>query len=228
MRTHRASGSLRPSDPFKPLKQAGVSLFVALIALVGLGLAAVALVRTVDTDALVIGNLGFKKAATSVADQAAEVAIVWLTNNAVPATLYYIQENAGYYPAAYNALDPTGTETVADGDTHVLVDWEGDDCASAESSHTACLAPVRNAAQSNGYAAHYVITRMCAVPGDPNGIGNSCLTPLSTSSSSPKRGGLDYSDYARFVNEGLPYFRVIVRVDGPRNTVSYTETMVHF
>ena len=25
-----------------------------------------------------------------------------------------------------------------------------------------------------------------------------------------------------------PYFRIIVRIEGPRNTVSYTESLVHF
>ena len=28
--------------------------------------------------------------------------------------------------------------------------------------------------------------------------------------------------------QASPYYRIIVRVEGPRNTVSYTESLVHF
>ena len=42
-------------------RQRGVSLIFALMALAVISLAAVALVRSVDTTSLVIGNLGFKQ-----------------------------------------------------------------------------------------------------------------------------------------------------------------------
>ena len=46
-------------------KQQGVVLFIALVALVVMSLAAVALIRSVDTNTLIGGNLSFKQAATT-------------------------------------------------------------------------------------------------------------------------------------------------------------------
>jgi hypothetical protein len=52
--------------------QRGVSLLFALLALAAMLLAAVGLVRSVDSGARVLGNLGFKQAATAAADRTAE------------------------------------------------------------------------------------------------------------------------------------------------------------
>ena len=64
--------------PARRTAQRGVSLLFALMALAAMLLAAVALVRSVDSGALVLGNLGFKQEATQAADRAAEVARAWL------------------------------------------------------------------------------------------------------------------------------------------------------
>ena len=55
--------------------QQGIVLFIALIALVVMSLAAVALIRSVDTNTLIAGNLSFKQAATTSADAGVEAAI---------------------------------------------------------------------------------------------------------------------------------------------------------
>ena len=59
-------------------QQRGVVLFLALIALVIMSLAAVALIRSVDTNTLIAGNLSFKQAATTSADAGTEAAIAML------------------------------------------------------------------------------------------------------------------------------------------------------
>ena len=48
------------------IKQRGVVLFIALIALVAMSLAAVALVRSVDTATIIAGNLAFKQSELSL------------------------------------------------------------------------------------------------------------------------------------------------------------------
>lgn len=58
------------------LKQRGVVLFFALIALVAMSLAAVALIRSVDTSTLIAGNLAFKQATKNSAEAGIEAAIV--------------------------------------------------------------------------------------------------------------------------------------------------------
>ena len=48
--------------------QRGVILFVALIVLVAMSLTGIALIRSVDTNVLVAGNLAFRQGATAAAD----------------------------------------------------------------------------------------------------------------------------------------------------------------
>jgi type IV pilus assembly protein PilX len=50
----------------------------------------------------------------------------------------------------------------------------------------------------------------------------------SATGSSPIKGELNYAEAMRFASSAGPYFRIIVRVQGARNTVSFTETIVHF
>lgn len=229
METHFVSGTGAPARRRRPpqmlaVRQEGVSVYVALLAVVVLSLASVALLRSVETGSLVVSNVALKKGATVVADQAAEAAITWIGDNISGNTLYEDIPGSGYYSNSREALDPIGTGTDA---SRVLVDWDANSCANQGS---ACLQAVTpgDTTDVNGYTASYVILRLCATSGDPNAIGNSCLMPAASITTSPKRGGLDYSDYVRFAGESGPYFRILVRARGPRNTTSFTETIVHF
>ena len=58
--------------------QRGMSMLFALMALVILGLGAVALTRSVDTGTLIMGNLGFKQDTLAASSSGAEQAIAWL------------------------------------------------------------------------------------------------------------------------------------------------------
>ena len=203
----------------------GIALMVVLIALLLMSLAAVGLIRMVDTSNLVVGNLAFKQGTTSSADLASEGAITWLQTNA-GATLFANNTNSGYYATSLTELDISGKSSIV---TRVVVDWNGDNCAYAASgSFATCIAPTA-ANSNNGYTTRYVITRMCKTTGDPNATGNGCAKPVSSAvSESPKKGELKYGEDKRFSTTAGPYFRVVVRAEGPRNTVSFTETYVHF
>src|SRR5450631_4223239 len=65
-----------------PSRQRGVVLFVALIVMVGLSLAAIALIRSVDTTTTVIGNLAFRQASILPANLAIEEAAAALFQDA--------------------------------------------------------------------------------------------------------------------------------------------------
>ena len=52
--------------------QRGVILFIALIVLVAMSLAGIALMRSVDTNVMIAGNLAFRQGATLAADRAFE------------------------------------------------------------------------------------------------------------------------------------------------------------
>lgn len=206
--------------------QRGISLMIVLIALVMMSLAAVGLIRMVDTGTLVVGNVAFKQSTTSAADRAVEAGIAWIQGNNTGPTLYQNIAASGYYASSLDELDASGK---SDRPTRVLVDWYGNNCAyAASSSFTTCIQPTP-ANSNNGYTTRYLITRMCKTVGDPNATGNGCAKPISnTDSQSPKRGELKYGEDKRFDNPTGPYFRIVVRSEGPRNTVSFTETYVHF
>jgi type IV pilus assembly protein PilX len=211
-------------------KSQGSALLFSLMALVVLMLGAVALVRSVSTGSLILGNLGFKQDATASADRATREAITWLSTNG--SSLGADVTASGYYATNLDGLDATGQQvaaTDANYASRALVNWDGDGCAYASSGTYATCKAASSAITVQDSTARYLITRLCLTAGDPSVAGNSCLRPLTSSATeAAKRGALNYGDYARFEGTSGPYYRIIVRVVGARNTVSFTETIVHF
>jgi Tfp pilus assembly protein PilX len=74
--------------------QRGVVLFIALIVLVAMTLAGLAMMRSVDTNNLIAGNLAFKNAAASAGDAAVEAARTWVMSK-TPGQLE--ADQAGYF-----------------------------------------------------------------------------------------------------------------------------------
>lgn len=218
--------------------QQGLSLIVVLLSLVTLAFASVALIRSIDTGTLVMGNLGFKKSATIYSDRGADTAIAWLDARKTGATLFndITANGAAYYATSQDSIDlagnsrPAGTQQA-----RPFVDWNGDSCGGCAAANTcsACITP-STAATADGFTQRYLITRLCKCAGDPNGncsdgTKNACVVPLTGAGSiSPKRGELKYGDNLRFTGTNSPFFRIIVHTTGPRNTVSLTETYIHF
>jgi hypothetical protein len=211
--------------------QRGVSLIFTLLALTAMMLAAVALVRSVDSGATVLGNLGFKQEATSAADHAAEVARTWLLSGA---DLTVDNPNNGYYATSQDALDPTGRLTSA-ATPLAVVNWlDSDSCACLTASPATCsscsrtpaLAPVTTA---NGRVqARYLITRLCPLTGAVSAA-NACAKPASLAlSNAASRGEVRVGAEERPSEAPTtPYYRIIVRTVGGRGTVSFTETVIH-
>lgn len=210
--------------PMRPAmcRQKGVVLFIALIVLVAMTIAGIALVRSVDTGNMVAGNLAFKQGATLAGDGGTEAAINWLTPlNGTP-TLYTNNIENGYYATSQGALDPTNTHSSA---TTPAVDWNDNNCSGL--SFSVCVKPAP-AITIGDNSVSYIINRLCEIEEDPNSVDNTCVTYQSSDSTSPKRGELKYGDDKRFEPLPGPYYRIVSRVQGPRNTVSFVETMIHF
>ncbi|MGE5386023.1 MAG: hypothetical protein ACM3SV_09055 [Betaproteobacteria bacterium] len=216
---------------------------IVLIALVSLSLAAVALIRSVDTGTLVMGNLGFKQGATSTADSSAEAAMIWINDKLVtPADLYDSRcssgcttqdNNTAYYATSLDALDISGHSQSA---TRVLIDWDNNNCSyAAVGTFVSCL-KASQVVSANGYRTSYVIARMCKTNGDPNAVTNNCAQPTTGGSGSLQinKGETKYGATTMLRGGGgaggggasTLVFRIIVRSQGPRNTVSYTESFV--
>jgi len=214
--------------------QRGVSLLFALLALVALVLSTLALVRSVDTSALLAGNISFKQDARAAADQATQQAITWLNNNTAS-----LNTNAsrGYYASTLELgasgvqppVDVTGRQQSSN--NRQLIDWDGDGCKYATSgTYNGCTVLSTELDDINGNKARYVIFRLCSKAGDyTKDPSINCAIPLATrSGGSTSKEGMSYGT-SPIVSSGIqPYFRIVVRVRGARNTTSFTETIVHF
>lgn len=206
--------------------QRGVSLLFALMALVILGFGAVALTRSVDTGTLIMGNLSFKQDTLASSSVAAEEALVWLNANAAGATLNANIPERGYYASSVDKLDPTGNHTTT-ANKLPLVNWDGLCNGATAGTYENCDVLPYTGTAVNGNQVQWVITRLCDNVGAPSGT-NLCVRPAASSTSTAvERGELNPGGR---ISSGIasPYYRIIVRVEGPRNTVSYTESLVHF
>jgi type IV pilus assembly protein PilX len=215
------------------VRQRGVSLLFALLALAAISLAAVALVRSVDSGTLVIGNLGFKQDATSAADLAAERARTWLMQEG--RDLGVNDASEGYYATAQDALDPTGRLTSSTRPLAVVNWGDSDSCACVAAgtclncSTTPSPEIPYNVVDGNPTVrARYLITRLCPSGGAVSAT-NACAQPAATALSEGKgRGEVRIGTETRPSEAAqVPYYRIIVRTVSGRNTVSFTETVIY-
>jgi hypothetical protein len=194
-----------------------------------MSLAAVALVRSIDSGALVIGNLGFKQDATSGSDRTGELARAWLLEPGRDLTVDDPTE--GYYATAQDGLDVTGRLTSA-GNLMAVVNWgEPDSCACVAAG--TCLSCTRTASPEislNGGAlrARFLITRMCPNAGAMTST-NACAQPASRAiAQGSGRGEVRQGNNIRPGSSvEVPFYRIVVRTVSGRNTISFTETIVY-
>ncbi len=211
-------------------RQAGASLLFALITLVALALAASALVRAVDTGAVVLGNLGSKKATAIAADRATQIAIQALAGMTAGAR-EVDAANQGYYATSKEDYDITGFDRTDP--SRKLVNWEVDGSCAYATSGT-CDPLTRPSDEQTidtaaGLKARWLITRLCSQAGTISAAANNCAVPLKgTFQKDQGAGEKSYSQVQQSVSNPHPFFRIVVRVTGPRNAVTYTETIINF
>ena len=187
-------------------RQTGVVLMITLIVLVAMTLAAIALVRSVDTTNVIAGNLAFKEASINAADRGAQAAVAWLES---AGTLVYGNNAPNGYtasaqqPAAGTSWDSYWNNTIVPNNLNVC-------------------APTSCAPDAAGNVVSYTINRLCDSVGSPAQIGVVCsYSPASYVLNSSQAGG---TVVLTSINQ--EYYRITIRVDGPRNTVSYTQIVV--
>ena len=212
-------------------QQAGASLLFALITLVALALAASALVRSVDTGAVVMGNLGAKKATAAAADRATQMAINYLVINMSEATRLTDQPNQGYYATSKESYNITGYGDPDPG--RLKVNWDVDgSCVAAD--YCDPLTRPSDSQTIDAVArleARWLITRLCDTAGkDAKTLSmNNCAVALKASvMKDPSTDAVTLGGGDRFsMPNQQPLYRIVVRVKGPRNAVTYTETIVN-
>lgn len=185
--------------------QRGLVLFIALIALVAMSLAAAALIRSVDSGVLVAGNLAFRQSAIMAGDTAISSAYRYINENAAS-----LVGNSGGYYASYNSTQSS------DGDISRVKDesiW-----------NTAFAVPADSFDQTRNQA-RYIIERMCRNAGIASAV--DCM--MGTGSGRANSNGVqDYRNAgAEKGKSGTPVYRITVRVADPRNTYTYLQAFVY-
>jgi Tfp pilus assembly protein PilX len=201
-------------------QQHGLVLFLALIALVVMSLAAVALIRSVDTNTMIAGNLAFKQAATTSADAGIEAAITMLagmrdsaanagknvlTDASHTFNITNTATNPGYFSNADPALNLTAAAT-----------WDN-------------VNDVLVGTDNSGNRIQYIVQRMCR-------NANVAIQNADCLFSSP---ALDTNGQQIPLPQNIcngpgcptagqtPQIRITARVTGPKNSVSYVQAFVY-
>lgn len=201
-------------------RQRGVVLFFALIALVVMSLAAVALIRSVDTSTMIAGNLAFKQSATASGDSGVERAIAALAGDQlamVTAGNNVLNNNTNIFntdsPSTgyYSSYDPS---VILTGSTV----WDAID-----------QSQVPEIVDQSGNRIRYVIQRMCrvanqfplinnclfsAAPEDINGMSTPLPSDICVGAGCPAQGQ-------------SPEYSITSRTIGPGNTISYVQAFVY-
>jgi len=187
--------------------QRGVVVFIALIVLVAMMLAGIAVMRSSGSALLTAGNLSFRQGATVAGDRGLEVARDWLTKQGV-VTLAGSVAASGYcetWEAGFRPFTPATWTQCPSGSspgTPLVVQTVGPDAA--------------------GNTVSYVIHRMCLKTGAVDLVGQECVTV-----SDPGKGGPKEAGAKALTGTSQVYYRVTARIDGPKNTVSFVQTMVY-
>jgi len=178
--------------------QHGVVLFVAMITMLALALAALALDRAVATDATIAANVDARTHATLLASDAIERAIAGLFETGAIADRSADDVAHNYFASRQVSEDARGVPRVL----QVIANYPTD-------------AAIVDA--GDRHQLRYVIERLCLRPG-PAATDNCTLTPPSAAAA---RGTPPPGEPPR-----TPIYRVTVRVDGPAGTTAFVQAML--
>jgi type IV pilus assembly protein PilX len=187
-------------------KQNGFVLIIALIVLAAMGLAAVSLVRTVDTSTLLSRNISFKRDAVNRNDIGMETAVALFRKNGV----YYKGAGTGEDKPSRN-FSAVMLETDADGIPLALKQ------TNFASTWTAA-APDIGGGSNLRLSTQYLIERMCLKPDPAPVSAKNCLRATrEEAGGSHRRTGLNVPAPAMF--------RVTTKVSG-MGFESYAQSMI--
>jgi type IV pilus assembly protein PilX len=188
-------------------------LFVSLIVMVAMSLAAIALIRSVDTTNAIVGNLAFRLASILPANASIEQAASALFSDADIGDIVHIPDKTidvpaqNYFACRRGLASCSGSAEDARGVP-----------AELQKKSTALALTKRFDALDTDTHVTYLIERMCLATG-PATTGNCDLVP-------PKGNPGDTLGDANFGGGSVPFYRVTVRVDGPKNTASFVQAML--
>ncbi len=212
----------RLPDCSPPTRQDGVVLMVALIILVAMTLAGVALIRSVDTANVIAGNLAFHQSATNAGERGTEQAVNWLADKVhnEPTALYDDKKLDQGYLASWGD-DPAAGKW---DDFWKNIPAKEKRLATPGGGSAQCPEPGDNSgADAAGNTVCYVVQRLCTKAGKPNTPDNPCTQPPPSANSGGSQSGGSGPGPAA---SKQVYYRITTRIEGPRRTVSYLQTIV--
>lgn len=199
--------------------QAGMVMMFSLIILVLMSLGGLALLRSMDTSNMIAGNMAFQQSATHSSDAGVEAAINWLeTNNAAAGVL-----NASIPAAGYAASTPAVPATL-----------NGEAFWNFFTPSGLCFLPVAGGActaapgvpDAAGNTVVFMVQRLCNGTGAPAGNGCAALPSATAANNSGNNEGAGEELIVAATASTAIYYRITVRVNGPRNAVSYVQAVV--
>lgn len=206
-------------------QQRGFVLFMTLIMLVIITISGVAMMKVMESGSSAAGNIAFRQSASSAGDIGVEAARAWLLSQSASALQsdnaaagYY--SHVGYDPAhamvGYSAAKPNDFNPVSN------VDWTDANSVKyvGAEAHT-------------GYKIYYIIHRFAGATGDcgNNALNLGCITAPSSGANvggagTSKSAGTE-ANVGIQTTSGLVYYRVTVKVVGPRFNSSYVQAVFH-
>lgn len=220
--------------PFLPGRQRGAVLFFAIGVLVATTLAGIALTRSVDTSNIIAGNLAFQQSAVSAGDAGIERAVAWLQANkatigggdgkcGASPSLWCDDAKQGY---AAKSKNPTTGES-----------WDAFWTGTLVPAGQVFTVPTKMSGNKDaaGNIVSYAIERLCtrsgSINGDPDLLGfygalnaNPCARPPVDESEGQTHAGPGSSPPLKLSLQ--LYYRITVRIEGPRNTLSYVQALI--
>ncbi|WP_229008144.1 pilus assembly PilX N-terminal domain-containing protein [Methylophilus sp. Leaf408] len=212
------------------LAQAGIVLFFALLALAVMSIAAVALIRSVDTNALLSGNMVFRQSASAASNVALEGVAENIAKNISLANSVRHIPAQGYY-ANCSMFDMQPNASVCDGSRLTTMAWD-DANSRLVPDQTDGNAEIRNGVDRQGNQIRYVIERMCNFNQAEINAGNAamdaarCLMASATACEPPGNGGTAGDDRPCPNQATSPIYRLTLRISGPKNTLTYMQSFI--
>jgi Tfp pilus assembly protein PilX len=198
-------------------RQSGIVLFIVLIVLLGMTMAGISLMRATNASTLIAGNLAFRQAATYYGDIGTESAAAWLQTNST--SLDSDIPSSGYFASTLS--DPTSGLTWDDYWTSTLDPNPVARPVSTPTNSGNVWTLATDSSTQNTVS--YVIQRLCRAAGASSVAASGCISPPAIANSTQSSMG---AGFVQFNSNTQVYYRITARIEGPRNTVSYVQTIV--
>jgi len=213
-----------------PLRQKGVMLLITLIILVAMTLAAIALVRSVDTTNLITGNMAFQQSSYDAGDIGIEQAIGYMYNATTNLVRNCDSTGVGTpCVTGYKSFHEPALEPPTAGQS-----W---DSYWARMKTGPGVVPM--VGLPSGYSGAFVIESMCTGNQQVNCLGSTVTIPGTNVSNTTLPVGINLGcatcQTGQIItsNSGVTtvtvptiYYRITTRVEGPRNSVSYVQAQI--